>query len=129
LITVRSTASDRVLHIGDVEDVLFPVTLSGYPVTTRTQLWVEYDAPELAAFLQDMGRLERPWSGAKVWNSLEGDLRLSVTCSLLGAVTFDVTLSGAPGSPEAWSVTAGIQTGLGELERIGRESEGLRNAT
>jgi hypothetical protein len=129
LIELHSTASDRCLVIGKMQGPLFPVELSGSPVTARTQLWVEYDAPELAGFLQQLGAQREPWSGEKVWNSLEGDLSLVVTCSITGVVTILVSLSGSPGSSEAWTVTAGIDLGFGELERIARHSEGLRVTT
>ena len=103
----------------------FPVELSGYSVSAHTQLWSEMDAPELADFFFDLGKQKTPWKGALKWASLEGDLGLSVTCTALGSVTFQVTLRGLPGAPEEWSVQVGIEIGLGELERLASEAERL----
>ena len=128
VITIRSTASNRVLQIGEPSGSFFPVKLTGYSVAANTQLWSEMDAPELAFFLTNLGEHRVPWKGALTWASLEGDLGLSVTCTALGSVTFQVELRGLPGAPEEWSVQVGIETGLGELERLAIEAKGLVDA-
>lgn len=129
LVTIRSTASNRVLQIGEPSGSFFPVELVGYSVTAHTQLWSEMDAPDLAFFFANLGEHRVPWKGALTWASLEGDLGLSVTCTALGSVIFQVKLRGLPGAPEEWSVQVGIETGLGELERLAIEAKGLVNAS
>lgn len=128
MITIRSTASDRALQIGELNGAFFPVWLIGYAIEAHTELWAEHDAPSLFDFLKGLGARSRPWDGELAWNSLEGDMGLVVTCSALGAVTFGVKLSGMPGAPEQWTARAGIETGFGELERIALSAEGLMDA-
>lgn len=128
LVTIRSTASNRVFQIGEPSGSFFPVELTGYSVAANAQLWSEMDAPELAFFFVSLGEHRVPWKGALTWASLEGDLGLSVTCTALGSVTFQVKLRGLPGAPEEWSVQVGIETGLGELERLAIEAKGLASA-
>jgi hypothetical protein len=57
------------------------------------------------------------------WQSLEGDFRLSATCTPLGNVVFNVELHGLQGATEEWAVTAGIDYELGQLERLFEESD------
>jgi Family of unknown function (DUF6228) len=128
LINIRSTASNRVFQIGKLNGHSFPIALSGYPISVHTQLWTEMDAPELAAFFMTLGKQQTPWKSALTWSSLEGDLSLSVTCTALGCVTFQVELSGLLGAPEEWRIQAGIETGLGDLDRLAREAEELKIA-
>lgn len=128
MITIRSTSSNRVLEIGALTGSFFPVSLSGHSASSHIQLWTETDAPELASFFQSLGQHKTPWKGTLAWASLEGDLSLFVTCTALGSVTFQVKLRGLPGASEEWSVQAGIETGLGELERLASEAEGLKTA-
>lgn len=86
------------------------------------------DAAGLQAFLAGLGKHGRPWTGAREWQSIEGDFKLSATCTALGNVVFNVELHGLQGATEEWAVTAGIDYELGELERLfqGADSEIMR---
>jgi hypothetical protein len=50
--------------------------------------------------------------------SIEHDLRLSATCSPLGAVTFTVDIVGLQHSPEEWRVSASLVTEFGQLQNL-----------
>jgi Family of unknown function (DUF6228) len=129
LLAVRSTNSNRALHIGGAIGSSIPVKLTGFPVTADTEVWFETgDVDALADFFAELGQMESPWQGARAWESLEGDFRLSVTCSSLGAVLLRVELRGLQGAPEEWHVEVGIETEFGQLEHMAKEAEGLRNA-
>jgi len=67
--------------------------------------------------MADLGKQGRPWNGVREWQSIEGDFKLSATCTALGNVAFNVELHGLQGATEEWAVTAGIDYELGELER------------
>ncbi|WP_430438497.1 DUF6228 family protein [Noviherbaspirillum suwonense] len=82
------------------------------------------ESEDLASFIDFFVALreqQQPWQGIRTWVSLEGDLKLSATCSSLGGVVFQVELRGLQGAPEEWQVVAGIESELGQLDRIAEE--------
>jgi hypothetical protein len=125
MISILSTASSRALHIGVCNGGYFPVALVGYPVEATTEVWNEPDSHGLATFLESLGAQQSPWVGDLNWSSLDGEITLSVRCTALGSVTFKVVLSGMLGAPEAWTVSAGLEAGFGDLERIALSAKGL----
>lgn len=119
MIIIRSCSSNRELNISRKSDSSLLIELAGYPVSAQVEVWAETgDAAGLHAFLADLGKQERPWSGVREWQAIEGDFRLAVTCNAIGNVHFDVEMRGLQGAPEAWTVTAGIDYELGRLERL-----------
>jgi hypothetical protein len=129
VLSIHSTSSTRELCIRRGKGGNFIVELLGHRVNAVTEVWIADDAPSLGRFLADLGDLDRPWVGRREWASLENDLVLAVTCTALGAVNFNVQLSGLPGASEEWHVTVGIDTEFGQLSRIGQEAKGLLDAS
>lgn len=128
MLSIRSTSSNRELRIYRGQGGYFTVEILGYRVTALTEVWIDDDARFLSRFFVELGAAVDPWEGAKAWQSLEDDLKFSVTCTPLGSVTFDIFLSDMPDAPEEWSVNVGLETELGQLARIGREAFELVNA-
>lgn len=119
MINIRSCSSNRELRISRASDSYLLAELVGSPVSAKVEVWVQTgDAAGLQAFLADLGKQGRPWGGARVWESIEGDFKLSATCTALGNVVFNVELHGLQGATEEWAVSAGIDYELGELERL-----------
>jgi hypothetical protein len=119
MINIRSCSSNRELRISCESDSNLLAELVGFPVSAKVEVWVENgDAAGLQAFLADLGKQGRPWNGAREWQSIEGDFKLSATCTALGNVVFNVELHGLQGAAEEWAVTAGIDYELGQLERV-----------
>ena len=58
------------------------------------------------------------WVGAKSWESVEGDFKLSCTCDSLGHVFVKVTLGSNFGSPSEWHVESGLILEAGQLDAI-----------
>lgn len=122
MIYIRSCSSNRELRISHASDSYLLAELTGFPVSAKVEVWVETgDAAALQAFLADLGEQGRPWGGTREWQSLEGDFRLSATCTALGNVVFNVALHGLQGTTEEWAVTAGIDYELGQLGRLSQE--------
>jgi len=67
---------------------------------------------------QELGSLERPWSGVKGWAGIEGDFSIAAASTSLGEVTFRVSLSVQSGSPEEWRIDMGVTTDFGQLSKI-----------
>lgn len=124
MINIRSCSSNRELRVSRASDSYLLAELAGFPVSAKVEVWVETgDAAALQAFLADLGKQGRPWSGTREWQSIEGDFRLSATCTALGNVVFNVELHGLQGAPEEWAVTAGIDYELGQLECLFQASD------
>jgi hypothetical protein len=111
-------------HKGDS----FYIELKGFDVSASTEVWAYTDAYGLNEFFQELGCLERPRQGQRSWASIEGEFSLSATCTLLGNVTFHVTLFGLQGTPEEWSIEAGLETEFGQLEQIAKHAKLFFNA-
>ncbi|WP_370663419.1 DUF6228 family protein [Massilia rhizosphaerae] len=119
MINIRSCSSNRELRISCASGSYLLAELVGFPVSAKVEVWVETgDAPGLQAFLADLGKQDGPWRGTREWQSIEGDFKLSATCTALGNVVFNVELHGLQGATEEWTVTAGIDCELGQLERL-----------
>ncbi len=128
MLAIHSSSSNRQLRIRPGQGGYFVVEIVSHRVTALTEVWIDDDAASLGRFFVNLGASERPWKGCREWQSLEGDLKFSVTCNALGNVTFDIHLSGMQGAPEEWSVKVGLETELGQLPRIGGEAAELLNA-
>lgn len=119
MVIIRSCSSDRELRISCANDACLLAELIGFPVSAKVEVWAEPgDAAELHAFFADLGKQERPWSGTREWQSIEGDFKLCATCNALGSVVFKVELHGLQGATEKWAVTAGLDYELGQLHRL-----------
>jgi hypothetical protein len=66
------------------------------------------------------------WQGEKVWQSLEGELRIACSVDALGHVKASVTI--LAGLPRRWEVHAVLYTESGALDGLAREAEAFQNA-
>lgn len=122
LFSIRSNASDRELVFRSPQGDYFTVELRGTSVQATQVVWAYPDAQALAQLFARLAAYERPWMGEECWDSMEGELSLSVTCSPLGEVCFSVRTQGAQGAPEAWQVCAALTTELGQLPKIAADA-------
>jgi hypothetical protein len=125
LFSIHSVNSDRELVFSSYQDEQFQIELKGSDISALTGVWVggKLYSQSLSTFLQELARFTKPWKDAQNWESLEGELSLSVTCATLGQVTFLVEIRCGIGGPEALLVQAGIVTELGQLEKIARDAK------
>jgi Family of unknown function (DUF6228) len=125
LFSIHSVNSDRELIFSSYQDEQFQIELKGSDISALTGVWVggKLYSQSLSAFLQELASFTKPWKGSQDWESLEGELSLSVTCATLGQVTFLVEIRCGAGGPEALLVQAGIMTELGQLEKIARDAK------
>lgn len=121
MFTIHSTASSRELVFWDFRNDYFRVELKG-EVSATLDVYAYTDALGLSRFFAELAGCDRPWNGERSWSSLEGEFFISAICSSTGNVLFTVKLSGLPGAPEEWSVSAGIESELGQLAQIARSA-------
>ena len=126
LLSLRSSNSGRVVRIAARGELYLVASLEGPGLSGAVEVWVETgDVARLALFFAELATLEAPWVGARTWGSLEGDFELAATCTNLGAVTFQISMSGQPGGPEEWRLQAGLETELGQLGKFAEEAKDL----
>ena len=125
MFSIHSVNSDREVIFSSFQNEQFQVEFKGSGITALIGVWVggkDY-FQSLSDFFQELAALTNPWKGSKDWESLEGELSLSVTCATLGQVSFLVEIRYREGGPEAWLVQGSIVTELGQLEKIAREAK------
>ena len=126
MLTIHSSNSSRTLRIHAPVASYVTVAMEGHEISGVVQVWAETGEVEgLAKFFGELGSLDAPWKSARAWESIEGDFKMSATCSSLGAVTFLVNMSGLLGAAEEWHLHAGIGTEFGQLSRLAVEAEAL----
>lgn len=125
LFSIHSTKSDHELAFRSYRGEQYQVELKGSGFSVLTDVWAGdlLYPQDLSNFFRQLANFTKPWNGSQDWESLEGELALSVTCTTLGQVNFQVEISQRTGASEAWSVRVGIETELGQLEKLAREAK------
>jgi len=120
--SIHSTSSSRELVFSDNRDEYFKVYIKG-DVSAFVEVWAYTDANGLYGLFQELANYEKPWEGAKSWESIEGEFIISATCSPLGEVLFTIQLRGLQGAPEEWKVSVGLATEFGQLSNIAKHAK------
>ncbi|MEM8844502.1 MAG: DUF6228 family protein [Pseudomonadota bacterium] len=120
--SIKSNSSDRELYFSNPQEDYFRVQLKGN-VSATVEVYAYTYSADLNEMLQKLASYKKPWAEEESWESLEGEFKLSATCSPLGTVEFRVFLWGFPGAPEEVRVKAGLVTELGQLENIAKCSQ------
>lgn len=122
MFSIQSVSSDREFVFSSHGGEYFHVELKGIGVTASTDVWATTDGDGLNRFFQELARHKTPWKGEHRWESLEGEFEISATCTTLGHVVFLVKLAGQIGGVEEWQIKAGLDTELGQLEKIAQNA-------
>jgi hypothetical protein len=124
LFTIHSVDSEKELVFSLYQGEQFQVDLKGYEVSAMVNVWNggKCYSSSLPHFFKNLAFHKKPWSGSKEWGSLDGELKISATCTTLGQVAFAVELRQAVSGPEEWLVKASIVTELGQLDKIAKDA-------
>ncbi|MGH7553405.1 MAG: DUF6228 family protein [Longimicrobiales bacterium] len=71
----------------------------------------------------------RGWSGAKRWESIEGELTLELTSDRAGHITLDVSIVNDLGGPDTWRVKSQLSLEAGQLDGLAKEAARLFRST
>jgi hypothetical protein len=123
MMRIKSRDSDRELLFNNLKGDQFQVELKGSQITAVVTVYAYTGAHGLKKLLQELGKFDRPWIGAKQWRSLEGEFSISATCDKLGHVFFEVEIRTLPGHPEESYVKAGLTTDFGNLALLAKDAE------
>jgi hypothetical protein len=120
---IKSNGSDRELVFSNLEGDYFQVEIRGFKVSANTTVYAYTDTKGLNNIFQELGKLDKPWSGKKKWESIEGEFILIITCNKLGHVLLEVKLRIKQGHPEEAFVTANITIDFGSLTNIAHDAK------
>ncbi|GAB1259294.1 DUF6228 family protein [Aurantivibrio plasticivorans] len=115
--SISSTSSNNKLIFSGKDGEYVQVSVAG-DVSARLRVYLYTDEAALLNYFRSLGSSINPWKGEISWESLEGEFKISCSCSSLGAVNFQVHLWGLAGHPEEWRVSLGIDTEFGQLQSI-----------
>jgi hypothetical protein len=123
LFSIRSVSSNRELVFTSHNGEYFHVELKGIEVSASTDVWATTDSNGLNTFFQEIAGFKNLWKGEKNWASLDGEFEIFAICTTLGHVIFRVKLAGQIGGIEEWKVQVGLDTELGQLEKIAQNAK------
>jgi Family of unknown function (DUF6228) len=123
LLLVSSSRSDSSLAFESRDGEYVTVRLSSAPFTARLKVCMYTDPRGVATLLRSAAVEWRGWKKPKAWESIEGQLRITLRHDGLGHVGMEVVLTDDCGQPEPWSLQATLAIEAGSLEEIASRAE------
>lgn len=99
---IKSSTSDLSLVLSDINGDYFKATLQSPHQNAVREVYAYTDTYGLADLMEFLSSQKKPWVGEESWESLEGEFKLTATCSILGQVIFKIILSEKTGKDEEW---------------------------
>ena len=122
---IASSRSDATLEFANVRGDQFRVSVTAKDHSAALDVSAHTDAHGVERLLSEAARDWQGWSGAKVWESLEGECRLEMSHDRKGHVTLRVRLHRSFGGPDPWCVDTEISLEAGQLDAIAAEAHRL----
>jgi len=120
--SIKSSQSDRELVFSQFDEDYFYVALKGRITGAIKVYGYAPHTHDLLQWFKMLGGNKKPWSNEIAWESLEGELRLSATCSALGEVSIYVALIDQQGADEESRIQTALVTELGQLPNISKSA-------
>jgi hypothetical protein len=123
-LVIQSNLSDRELVFSRLPGDYFSIKLRGGRLSAIATVYADGSSGYLSRMFQEMGRLEKPWSDARTWESLEEEFSMAITCNNRGHVRFDIKMRVEQGEldPERAFVTASLTVDLGTMPSLARDA-------
>lgn len=118
---IKSSSSDAVLEFGRVEGDYFEVSLRSSSHSAAKRVCCYTDPEGVATLFDDAAANWRGWSGAKCWDSIEGELSLQLTADHTGHVTLAVVINHDLCGPDSWRVESQLSLEAGQLEQLAKD--------
>ena len=126
-LTIASTKSDRKLVFSKFDGENFQVSLLGTVTCSVPVYGYAPHSEKVSEWLQTLSKHRTPWDGELRWSSLETEFEILASCSSLGQVNFEVNLWVNAGAEEESQIKTFIVSELGQLEKIGKETNAFFN--
>lgn len=124
---LASSNSDAAIEFGDVCEDYFQVAVTARDHSGSIRVFAYTDGLAIARLFSEAAQEWKGWNTAKVWKSIEGELRLELRSDRLGHITLGVRLRSEPAGVDRWQLDAEIGLEAGQIERIARDAERLWN--
>lgn len=122
---LSSSNSDVAIEFSDVEGDYFWVSVLSHDHSATRRVYAYTDGRGIARLFADAAREWSGWNEAKVWESLEGELRIELRIDRLGHVTVAVRVRSDPGGSGCWQLDAELGLDAGQLDGVAREANRL----
>jgi hypothetical protein len=125
MLSLRSSNSDAAVNFSDVEGDRFRVSVVARDHSVSRIVYAYTDAFGVAALFAQAAHEWKGWDGAKVWQSIEGEMRLELSHDLRGQVTVRIRIRSDPGGADSWQHEADIGLDAGRLDAVALSAKTL----
>ena len=125
MLRLTSSNSDVAVEFSDVEQDYFRVSVLARDHSAVRRVYAYADGSGIARLFSEAAREWKGWSGTKVWESLEGELRLELRIDRLGHVSLGIRIRSDPGGADPWQLDAELGLDAGQLEGVARDADRL----
>lgn len=121
--TLKSRTSDLQLELSDISGDYFTAKIISENVAGTLKVYAYTDSQDFADMFEEMAARRPPWHDIRVYQSLEGEFRVSSECSSLGVITFEIGLNQQTHSDgENWKLIVQIESEIGLLPELARSA-------
>lgn len=125
MLSLKSSNSDAAINFSDVEGDRFRVSVVARDRSVSRTVYAFTDAFGVADLFAQAAREWKGWDGAKVWQSIEGELQLELSHDRRGHVRLRVRLRSDAGGADSWRHEAEIELDAGQLEALALRAKTL----
>lgn len=122
ILRLKSSNSETAIEFTDRKGDCFRVSRQGRDHSAIRDVYAHTDAEGLARLFGEAARDWKGWKEPKTWESLEGELRITLTHDGKGSVTFKVEIEADQGGADPWRHQAVLGLDAGQLESIAGEA-------
>jgi len=121
--SIDSSQSDREIVFSRYDDESFYVGLKGRVIGTIKVYGYAPHSHDFSYWFEILGANSKPWTNEIVWESLEGEFKISATCSTSGEVFIKVAFIDLHGADEECRIQTALVTELGQLQKISHNAK------
>ena len=117
MLRIESARWDRSLTLSVVDSEHFVAEIRGSDIFAHLNVYSWHPEQSVIEYFESISKQILPWDLARVWESTEGEFRISSVCSSLGYVCFSVPLIHRKENA-SWEVTADVLAELGQIANM-----------
>ncbi len=118
MLSLKSSNSDAAVTFSEVDGDHFRVSVVAPDHSVSRVVYAYTDAFGVADLFTQAAQEWKGWDGAKVWQSIEGELQLGLSHDRRGHVTLRVRICSDRGGADSWQHEADIGLDAGQLETL-----------
>jgi hypothetical protein len=128
MLRIKSSNSEVEIQFADVEKDYFRISVVGRDHSASRTVYAYTDALGIVRMFADAARDWKGWDGNRVWQSLEGELRLEMSTDRRGHVSLRAEIRSDPGGSDAWRLDAEVALDAGQLDDIATRARAMWTA-